>query len=389
MLSIAMSFTANAQFYVIATGKYEVSGEPTKVGERAEEWSEWADDGVHYDCTEWNPHESTMPLDDVYTKSRDCDQDQVRERDIYYQYSDGSESFNHTEYDYQTLIEQESEQAIGTKPIYVEFVKIAAGYDHAVALDGIGNVWVVGDNQFGQLGLGDTNHRYEWVKTSIKDATDVYAGYDFSYIVKDNELHSAGKNSDGQLALGHTSNINSFTATGFKDFTQVDLGTDFAYAIKNGDLYVVGNNNAGQLGIGNKTDKSSFTQTSYQVSDVAAGGSFGQILVNGTVYSTGSDYSGALGLGSTHSVQSFTATSLNGVSDIETMIGSSYAVKNGEIYSVGKNNNGQLALGHTINQNTYKATGVTGFTTLEANGDSGYMIKMVIYTLLVRVGQDN
>lgn len=338
-------------------------------------WSNWTNTGITYNCSVWTPDPSTVDDGVSFTQNRDCSQDQTRSRTVYNVWADGSKTVKTTETDNQTINVTENQQAVGTKPVKVQFVKISGGYDHALALDAKGNVWSVGDNQYGQLGLGDTNHRYNWTKTNITNASDVHASRDYGYIVKNGQAFSAGLNSDGQLGLGHTTNQTTFTATGFSGFTQIELGSAFAYAIKSGKLYVVGDNGSGQLGLGNNNDKSNWTATSYSVTDVAAGGSFGQVLIGNQVYSTGADYSGALGLGSTTFVNSFTATNLTGVSNIEAMSGSSYAVKNGQIYATGKNHNGQLGLGHTTAKTTFTATGVSGFTHLEAKGDSGYMIK--------------
>ncbi|NOH29658.1 RCC1 domain-containing protein [Vibrio mediterranei] len=338
-------------------------------------WSNWTNTGITYNCSVWTPDPSTVDDGVSFTQNRDCSQDQTRTRTIYNVWADGSKTVKTTETDNQTINVTENQQAVGTKPVKVQFVKISGGYDHALALDAKGNVWVVGDNQYGQLGLGDTNHRYNWTKTNITNASDVHASRDYGYIVKNGQAFSAGLNSDGQLGLGHTTNRTTFTATGFSGFTQIELGSDFAYAIKNGKLYVLGNNGFGQLGLGNNNDKSNWTATSYSVTDVAAGGSFGQVLIGGKVYSTGWSMQGGLGLGSTTSVNSFAATNLSGVTNIEAMANSSYAVKNGQIYATGKNYSGQLGLGHTNDVSTFTATGVSGFTQLEAKGDSGYMIK--------------
>ena len=70
-------------------------------------------------------------------------------------------------------------------------VKIAAGARHALALDNEGNVWVWGDNSYGQLGLGTLggdHSRPEEVKTlnlgsSGVKIVSIYALDNSSYIV--------------------------------------------------------------------------------------------------------------------------------------------------------------------------------------------------------------
>jgi len=59
-------------------------------------------------------------------------------------------------------------QEFRTKPVRVKkdasnfldnIVYIDAGYKHSTAIDKYGNFWVWGSNEFGQLGLGNTNNK--------------------------------------------------------------------------------------------------------------------------------------------------------------------------------------------------------------------------------------
>ena len=41
---------------------------------------------------------------------------------------------------------------------------IAAGAGSSLALDGVGQLWAAGLNNYGQLGTGDNNNRSAWVQ---------------------------------------------------------------------------------------------------------------------------------------------------------------------------------------------------------------------------------
>ena len=83
--------------------------------ERADNWSSWSNTGIHYDCDTWNPNVSTVPYGNSFTQTRDCSQDQIRSRDVYDVWADGSESLNRVEIENQTISEQESQSAVGNQ----------------------------------------------------------------------------------------------------------------------------------------------------------------------------------------------------------------------------------------------------------------------------------
>ncbi len=86
-----------------------------KDNERADPWSNWTDTGSHYDCGTWSPAPSTINYGQSFTQSRNCSQNQSRTRDVYDVWADGSETLNRTETDTQTINENESRSATGSK----------------------------------------------------------------------------------------------------------------------------------------------------------------------------------------------------------------------------------------------------------------------------------
>jgi len=83
--------------------------------ERADSWGTWSDTGSHYDCDTWTPSPSTINYGDSFTQTRDCLQNQIRSRNVYDVWTDGNETLNRVETENQTISEQESQSAVGTK----------------------------------------------------------------------------------------------------------------------------------------------------------------------------------------------------------------------------------------------------------------------------------
>lgn len=88
------------------------------VGEKTEEWTEYVNIGNSYDCTTWNPSANTIKKGIAFEQSRDCKQDQKRERNIYEELSDGTKRLKKVEIEEKTVNSEEKKQAIGTKVTY-------------------------------------------------------------------------------------------------------------------------------------------------------------------------------------------------------------------------------------------------------------------------------
>jgi len=73
-------------------------------------WSSWSDVGSHKNCGAWTPAESTVNYGQTFTQTRDCDQDQSRNRI----YKVGTSTV-HTAPETRTIQETESQAATGTK----------------------------------------------------------------------------------------------------------------------------------------------------------------------------------------------------------------------------------------------------------------------------------
>jgi len=84
-------------------------------GTNRTEYTNWLDDGSHYACVTWSPNVNTVNLGSSFTQNRDCSQDQERTKTIYDIWATGSETVKSTNTESQTLTENETKNAIGTK----------------------------------------------------------------------------------------------------------------------------------------------------------------------------------------------------------------------------------------------------------------------------------
>ena len=264
----------------------------------------------------------------------------------------------------------------------------------AYALTQGGDLWVVGSNGQGQLGLGvdDTANRATWEKvTDSADnskpsaITNVVMASTSTYILTEGgDLWVAGKNTDGQLGVGDTANqtiwekvtdsANSNKPSGISRVVGNKLS---AYAItEGGDLWVAGNNANGQFGISSTiqqtawrkvTDNASSSRPPSAVVSVVTSPhsssyySTYAITQGGELWVTGANTVGELGVGNTNQQEvwqkvtdSTDSSKPSGIKSVVTNGYSAYALtESGALWVVGHNYYGQLGLGNTDNKTTW------------------------------------
>lgn len=203
---------------------------------------------------------------------------------------------------------------------------VATGSDHVLAINTSGELWVWGDNNSGELGLGEYKSDGFTIRfretTPQRLGTDtnwtyVGAGQASSFAIKStSEMFSWGNNSHNHLGYSNTVSGNTVwtplsVGTGFTqvvtNFADYNSG-GYSLALKGGTLFACGNNFYGQLGFGNTTSVSSFTQV----------GSF----TDWTKISAG------------------------------IILGTSAGIREGLLYVWGRNNQSSLGLGDSINRSS-------------------------------------
>jgi alpha-tubulin suppressor-like RCC1 family protein len=123
---------------------------------------------------------------------------------------------------------------------------IAAGMNHSVAVVEAGSVYTWGFNYSGQLGLGDHGDIQRDVPTvvpGLNEVVTVAAGSYHSFALsRDGTVMACGDNDYGQLGLGDTDNRDTFTVVaGLRGVVDIDAGQNHTIAVTaEGGLYTWG-----------------------------------------------------------------------------------------------------------------------------------------------------
>ena len=134
-------------------------------------------------------------------------------------------------------------------------VQFVCGAGHSFFLDSEGNVFSVGNNYYGQLGLGHNRNQNELNKIPNIPLIKIISCVNASCYLIDFEgnLWTIGSNGYGQL--GHGDNIHKNTPqiiSTLKDIQQISNGCGFHIFAKNSQnqIFATGYNDYGQLGTG-------------------------------------------------------------------------------------------------------------------------------------------
>lgn len=274
---------------------------------------------------------------------------------------------------------------------------VALGFEHLVARVADGSVWVVGANDYGQLGLGNTVGSAAVPIGVISNASSVVANTNSSFaLLGDGSLRAWGSNIAS--GLGDGTNVNRVSPVpigGARHYVAVAAGEFFGVALDDaGGIWQWGCNDAGQAGDGSSQTATHLVQLpKFQqlvavslssktglaleadgsvwtargepvpglgnVTSVAAGAyHFAARRTDGSVWMWGANEAGQLGDG-TLSARSVPAavTGLTGVSSVETGLNHTIALKSdGSILSWGGNGSGQLGDGTKVARSIPVAT---------------------------------
>jgi alpha-tubulin suppressor-like RCC1 family protein len=248
------------------------------------------------------------------------------------------------------------------------------GVYHGMALDANGQVWSVGDNAYGKLGLGNTTNRTTWTAVSGTGNQAIQCAEGHSIRIKsDGTIETCGNQFLGRLgnASVATGNVTSFTAStsgSMSGYTAKSVWTGYAssFAIRSDNVLVAcGYNPEGSVGldpavagsqIGNWTAVtiSNFSgETPVQVSssrNTTPDRYFSMMITaSGKIYGTGDGAEYATGLDSENDVVLFTQCTGDvrnvTVTRVATCIGASIALDStGNVWITGiATANGQLS----------------------------------------------
>ena len=259
---------------------------------------------------------------------------------------------------------------------------VSCGEFHTFAKRSDGTIWSAGWNNSGELGLGDHIERTTFVEAivgavSIWDSVVCGAFHTFA-IGSDGTLWSTGNNSFGQLGRGNTVEIDEFRQVGaLTTWSSVACGRLHTAAIKtDGTLWVTGRNEKGELGLGDTTERDSFVQVGALTtwSSVACNGRHTvAIKTDGTIWSTGWNENGQLGLGNTTDGDTFVQIGALTTWDSVACGGKhTLAIKtDGTLWGTGANWSGQLGVGDGVQRESFAQAGSSTSWT-KVTGALGY-----------------
>ena len=156
-------------------------------------------------------------------------------------------------------------------------VHFICGYYHSLFLDSEGNVFSVGNNEFGQLGLGHNIHQNVLTKIpNIPPIQTISCVFHSSYLIDfEGNLWSFGDNDHGQLGHGDNTNINAPKVINtLKEIQQISHGScgrHFFAKNSQNQIFATGDNFYGQLGTGDTRSVSIPKEINSQYSTIWGG----------------------------------------------------------------------------------------------------------------------
>ena len=148
------------------------------------------------------------------------------------------------------------------------------GSYHTFILKNNNTLWGCGRNGYGQLGLGDTIDRsiFTIIGINTNDIKSIYCGNEYTVILKNNgTLWGCGRNEYGQLGLGNTDDISTFIqiVANTNNIKSIYCGQYHTLILKNdGTLWGCGRNIEGQLCLGDINYRTKFTQATTNVNNI-------------------------------------------------------------------------------------------------------------------------
>lgn len=226
----------------------------------------------------------------------------------------------------------------------------SVGNQHALKIDNNNNFFVVGDNDFGQLGLKYDKEITNWTShTKIKKALKVLAKNKISFIINEkNELYASGINVHSLISNSTDQFINEFVKIADNVSDVAGSSMYITYLNNNGELFAKG------IDIfGFKNDRN-FVKIDDNVSKIEGGEYHVLYLKNNQLFGFGSNIQGQLGNIDFKNLKNFLDYKTYKpilISDdvVNFSVGdyhSSYLNSKNELYVSGNNGNGQLGLGH-------------------------------------------
>ena len=191
--------------------------------------------------------------------------------------------------------------------------KISAGWSHSLFQNNKGEIFACGNNDEGQCGLGHFNHP-QITPNLILNAPSkiihfVCGSAQSLFLDSEGNVYSVGQNAFGQLGLGHNTNQNVLNKIpNIPPIKVISCVKSSCCLIDfEGNLWTFGLNNHGQLGHGDKTYRNipkiiTIIKDIHQISYGSFGEHFFAKNSQNQIFATGNNNHGQLGTGDTQSV---------------------------------------------------------------------------------------
>ena len=174
------------------------------------------------------------------------------------------------------------------------------GGSHTIILKNDNTLWGCGYNGDNRLGLEDTitKKTLTQVITNTDNIKSVYCGRCHTFILKnDGTLWGCGDNQYGELGLGDTTNRSIFTIIGINtnDIKLIYCGNYYTLILKNDStLWGCGLSDYGQLGLGDISSESAFTQVTTNTDNIKCFANYYSIPNTIKIYDTKIGYAETL-----------------------------------------------------------------------------------------------
>ena len=197
--------------------------------------------------------------------------------------------------------------------IFEHISKISTGSYHSLFQNNKGEIFACGYNQRGQCGLGHFDSPQitpNLISNAPSNIVQFICGYCQSlFLDSEGNVFSVGQNGNGQLGIGHNTNQNVLNKIpNIPPIKNISCARSSCYLVDfEGNLWTFGCNNEGQLGHGDRTNINipKIINTLKDVKQISYG-SFGYHFFaknsQNQIFATGKNDCGQLGTGDTQSV---------------------------------------------------------------------------------------